>query len=248
MSDTRGFSFLAIAASVGRNARLANLWHTGRFLCTRHSLLSQNFCNYFPRPASVYCAEHVCTYTHVLTAYRLYMNYRCYQTALQWNVWTQIGAVRSVGRLFIFEVPTLRWLGEYVTWIRRFYSLLLKQEAAGAAPVTAMFCFYCIRRRGIFRNIIITLCFNYIIVFINNNAVINNNNYGSLQYRIVLFKIPMCTRKGFFEIYKEFGHSPPISFIGPDLDCFQHDPVGQAVLVLAACKVSRSYGTCIKNC
>jgi len=58
----------------------------------------------------------------------------------------------------------------------------------------------------------------------------------------------MGTRKCFFKICRQFDHSPPVSFASPDLDCFQHDPVGQTVLVLAACKASRSYGTCIKTC
>ncbi len=47
------------------------------------------------------CEEYVCVciyiYTHTyLTAYRLYMNYRCYQITLQRNIFTQIGPVRSV--------------------------------------------------------------------------------------------------------------------------------------------------------
>jgi hypothetical protein len=36
---------------------------------------------------------------------------------------------------------------------------------------------------------------------INNNAVINNNDYGTLQVLILLFKIPKGTRKNFFEVY-----------------------------------------------
>ena len=34
----------------------------------------------------------------------------------------------------------------------------------------------------------------------NNNAIINNNNYGMRRDLISLFKIPMCMRKDFFEI------------------------------------------------
>jgi hypothetical protein len=74
-----------------------------------------NFFISFARPNSLYREEYVCmcmyTYTHThthththiyiyiyihththLTAYRLYMNYRCYQITLQWNIWTQIGS------------------------------------------------------------------------------------------------------------------------------------------------------------
>jgi hypothetical protein len=49
-------------------------------------------------------------------------------------------AVRSVDWIFIVRVPAWRWLGEYVTSDKTFYSLLFKQEAV-AAPVTAIFSF-----------------------------------------------------------------------------------------------------------
>jgi hypothetical protein len=39
----------------------------------------------------------------------------------------------------------------------------------------------------------------------NNNAVIII--YGRLQDIILLFKIPVGTRKDFFEIYRLFGHA-----------------------------------------
>ena len=59
------------------------------------------------------------------------------------------------------------------------------------------------------RNTIITLCSNYTIIICinNNNAVINNNNnYVRIKDLILLLKIPMGTRKNFFEIYWQFGH------------------------------------------
>ena len=61
------------------------------FLGLRHSLPSQVFLS-FTHPESAYCEEHVHTHTHThnLTAYRLYMNYRCYQITLQYNIFTQI--------------------------------------------------------------------------------------------------------------------------------------------------------------
>jgi hypothetical protein len=42
----------------------------------------------------------------------------------------------------------------------------------------------------------------------NNNDAKINNNYGSLQDLILLFKIPLGKRKNFFELYKQFGHAP----------------------------------------
>jgi hypothetical protein len=103
------------------------------FLGTWHSLLYQYFFISSARPASLYFEEYIYTY---LTAYRLYMNYRRYQTTLQWNIFTQIGALRSVDWIFIVGAPAWRWLGEYVTLGRTLNSPLLKQEAV-AAPVTA---------------------------------------------------------------------------------------------------------------
>jgi hypothetical protein len=62
------------------------------------------------------------------------------------------------------------------------------------------------------RNIMILLCVNYEINN-NNNAVINNNNnYGRLQNLILLFKIPLGTRKDFLDVYRQFGHEPSERF------------------------------------
>jgi hypothetical protein len=47
---------------------------------------------------------------------------------------------------------------------------------------------------------------------INDNAVINNI-YGSLEDLILFFKIPMGTRKNFFEIYRPFRHAFPQKFL-----------------------------------
>ena len=59
------------------------------------------------------------------------------------------------------------------------------------------------------RNIIITLCINYIfIIYIGDNKAVVNNNIGRLRDLILLFKIPMGTRKNFLEIYRQFGHAP----------------------------------------
>ena len=80
----------------------------------------------------------VCIYTH-LTPYRLYINYRCHQITIQRNSFTQIGAVRSVGWIFIVGAPVWRLLGEYGILGRTFYSILFKREAVAAVRVTAKF-------------------------------------------------------------------------------------------------------------
>jgi hypothetical protein len=64
------------------------------------------------------------------------------------------------------------------------------------------------------------MCINYtiiiIICFTNKNAVINNN-YGRRQDLILLFKIPMGTRKNFFEICGQFGALALKQFASPGL-------------------------------
>jgi len=117
------------------------------------------------------------------------MNYRCYQMALQSNIFTQSGAVRSVGWIFIVGVPEWQCLGKYVTLDRMFYSLLLKQKAL-AAQLLPHFVAYRIPRGGLhqkYNNY--TVC--QLIICINNNNEIINNNDGRMQYFILLFKIPM---------------------------------------------------------
>ena len=51
----------------------------------------------------------------------------------------------------------------------------------------------------------------------NNNNTIINNNYERPQDLILLFKIPMGTRKDSFEIYKQSGHAPTKRFFNPGL-------------------------------
>jgi len=101
-------------------------------------LLSQVYCVWqVVKTPTIISNNPVCVYIHTHTysymaACRLYMNYRCYQITLQWNIFTQIRVVRSVDWIFIVGAPVWRWLGQYVTLDKTFYSLLLKQEAVAA--------------------------------------------------------------------------------------------------------------------
>jgi hypothetical protein len=52
----------------------------------------------------------------------------------------------------------------------------------------------------------------------NNNNGIINNNYGRVQGLISLLKIPIVTRKNFFEIYRQFGHASSKIFARPLID------------------------------
>jgi len=64
------------------SARLTNFWHASPKKGTRNSVLCQIFYYIYPTSVSILWRLYVCTYTY-LTAYRLYMNYRCYQITLQ---------------------------------------------------------------------------------------------------------------------------------------------------------------------
>ena len=97
--------------------------------------LSQLF--YFcPASISTLWRIYIQTYIHTSeleTVYELRMppNNTASETFLK-----KSGAVRRVAWIFNIGVPAWRWLGQYVTLGKTFYSLLCKQEVA-AAPITA---------------------------------------------------------------------------------------------------------------
>ena len=100
------------------------------------------------------------------------------------------------------------------------FDKLFKLEVA-AAPVTSTFSSLSHSPRSYLKhNFVIIISINYTIIIIicitNNNAVISNN-YGWRQDLILLFKIPMDTRKNFVEICEQFGHSPSNKFASPGL-------------------------------
>ena len=102
------------------------------FLGTRHSLLTLFFYFFCSTSVSIFWRIYIYIYMCVcvcvcvcVAAYRLCMNYRCYQMTVQWNIFTQIGAERNVDWIFIIWAPVWRWLGEYVTLGWAFYGLFL---------------------------------------------------------------------------------------------------------------------------
>jgi len=136
--------------------------------------------------------------------------------ALQWNIFTQSGAVRSVGWIFIVGAPDWLCFGKYVTLDRTFYSLLLKQEAV-AAQLLPQFVLIAFLEVAFIRNTVIILCINCIItVFINNYAVINNNLWKTLR---TYFSLQNSTgmRKNFFKICRQFGRASSQSFASSGL-------------------------------
>jgi hypothetical protein len=54
----------------------------------------------------------------------------------------------------------------------------------------------------------------------NNNNSVTDNNYGRLQDFILLFKIPMSTRKYFFVIIRQVVHAPSKRFASCVLGVF----------------------------
>jgi len=106
---------------------LVNLWMWKDFLGTQHSLLSQFFFIYFAWPASLYCEEYV--YIHIYDCAEivhelpLLPNNAASETFLR-----KLGVVRSVGWICITGAAAGRWLGEYVTLDKMFYSILFKQK------------------------------------------------------------------------------------------------------------------------
>ena len=103
----------------------------------------------------------------------------------KWNIFTQIGAVRSADWIFITMVPAWRWLREYMTLERTCFSNLLSKQEEIAAPVTTII----------------------------------NNSYVMLE-DFLLFKIPIGTRKNFFEIHRKFGHESSKRFASSGLESF----------------------------
>ena len=62
------------------------------------------------------------------------------------------------------------------------------------------------------KNDVLKSCINYS----SNNAIININ-YGRLQELIFLYRLPVGTRKDFFDIYRQFGHAPSKRMVSPSL-------------------------------
>ena len=58
---------------------------------------------------------------------------------------------------------------------------------------------------------------NYIIIICNNDTTaVINSNCGKLKKLTLLFKITMGTLKNFFDIYRQFGHTPSRRVAGID--------------------------------
>ena len=121
------------------------------------------------------------------------MNYVATKQYHGWNTSHKSEALRSVDWIFIVGVPAWRWLGEYETSDTIFYDFLFKQEVL-AAPVTSIFSSLSHSSKT---TVLERQCDKYIkykfysiiIIYIDNNAVINLN-YGRLQDLFCPAKFP----------------------------------------------------------
>jgi hypothetical protein len=114
------------------------------------------------------------------------------------------GAVRSVDWTFIIGASAWRWVGEYVTLDKTFLQSPFQTGSIISVSYLQIFFLAVFFEEVFIRNVINMLIKKCIIVMCINddNAVINDNNYRRL------FRIPMGTRKDFFESFKQFRHVP----------------------------------------
>jgi hypothetical protein len=143
----------------------------------RHSLISH--CIYFFIPTSarilwrIRARARVCTRKCdcVETVYKLSLlpNTSATETFLH-----KSGAVRSVWVDIIIEVRAWLRLVEYVTMDKTWYNLLFEQEVVAAPSYFHIF-FLITFLEDAFNRSLIILCINYIVICMNNNAVIDNN-------------------------------------------------------------------------
>jgi hypothetical protein len=115
---------------------LANVWHA--------ALTPASFFNFFcPIRVAVLWVMCVCVYTRVYTHTHAYLGRYCLYITFgtkqycEWNSFTQIQSGTKCWLVNYYRDAGMRWLGEYVTLDRTFYSLLFKQEVAVAARVTS---------------------------------------------------------------------------------------------------------------
>ena len=102
--------------------------------CT-HTSISWRICAHVH--IYLYCEEYVHTYTYI-SVYRQHNKYLCFQMTLQVKHFYTNRSGAKCSLAVIIGVPAWRWLGEYLTLDRTFYSLRLKQEVV-AATDTAIF-------------------------------------------------------------------------------------------------------------
>jgi hypothetical protein len=102
-----------------------------------------SFLNSFTLPASLYCEEYVracvCPYIYTyVAAYRLYMNYRCYQITLRVkDFYTNLERCEVLTGYLSFGP----WPDGILTLDKMFHSLLFKQEVV-SVPFTPTLSYY----------------------------------------------------------------------------------------------------------
>jgi hypothetical protein len=203
-------------------SEITKLWracpksHAGRFpwhaaftavpIYFLYLLLDQRLCG----------VNNICIYTHIWLRRDCITNYLCYQI------------IQRVKHLYTIRSGAKCWLDIYhwgaslavngrIGDIRQNVMKSLQTGSSSKPSCFHIFFLIAFLEEAFSRNIIIVLYINYIIIIFNNNN--NNslikNNYRTIQVLILFFKIPMGTRKDFFEIDRTFGHAPSKRFASP---------------------------------
>ena len=92
-----------------------------------------------------------------MTPYRLYMNYRCYQITLQSNIFTQIGAVRSVDWVFIIGAPVWGVTGRICDIGQNVLQYSFQTGNSGSPNYFQIFLLIAFFQEAFIRNVIIML-------------------------------------------------------------------------------------------
>jgi hypothetical protein len=179
------------------------------FLGTRRSQLSQLCSLNFSCPTS-FSVLWTYVYIHIPDCVETVYELPLLPNNIASDVFLQKSTeVRSVDRIFTTGAPAWRWLGEYMTLDKTFYSL----SFFNSSSYFQIFFLIAFLEEAFIRNVVIIIYINCIIIIFNNNNNNNNNsvinsNCGRVQDLTLLFKTPIDTRKIFFEIYVQFVHAP----------------------------------------
>ena len=172
-----------------------------------------NFFTFILPYQRLYIVKNVCIFTYIWLLIDCVWITVATKQYREWNIFTQIGSGAKCW------LDICHWgAGLAVTGRKRDFGQNVIQSSFQTGNSDSPS--YCHRfyltvflEEAFIIKIIIILCVNYVIVICinnnnnNNNAVINSN-WGRLQVLILLFKIPMATRRNFCEIYRLLGKNP----------------------------------------
>ena len=207
-------------------AGLTNLWHACpkrhavRFPWHEAFICPPPFFYFLLPGQRLYTVKNMCIYTQIWLRRECIWITVATKQYCEWNIFTKVGRDAKCWE------DICHWgAGLKVTVrIRDIAQNVLQSSLQTWSSYLHIFFLIAFLKVAFIRNIIIILCINYIITIriYDNNAVVTNT-HGRLQDLILLFKIPLGTRKNMFEISRQFGHAPSNSFASPRIG----DPVSR---------------------